>query len=61
MGRFGLDDGNGIWEFLSWANRFRGRETFFNAALGVWRLTHDGVPLVNRFVVPIPATRIDKD
>ena len=42
-------------KLLSLANLFRGRETFFNAALGVCRLTQDGVPFVNRFVVPFPA------
>lgn len=56
LGGFGLVV-NGNWGFFSWAKRFRGRETFFNAAFGVCRLTHDGVPFVNRFVVPVPARR----
>lgn len=44
----------------SFANRLRGRETFFSAALGVCRLTQDVVAFGNRFVVPIP-TRIADD
>jgi len=51
----GVSLGFELASVFSLAKRFRGRETFFNAALGVCRLTHDGVAFGIRRVVPVPA------